>query len=284
LNVDAATLSVAAVQMSSGANKDENIAAAVALVRVAAQRGATYIQLPEYFNFLGPARGYLDAAESIPGPTTSTMSELAVSLGVSIHLGSLVEQSLVSGKVFNTSVLIDPTGRIAATYRKVHLFDVDVPGALTHKESEVIVAGEELALVVVDGVRLGMSICFDLRFPELYRELSIAGAQVLCVPAAFNASTGRAHWETLIRSRAIENHAFVVAAAQSGTTAEGIATFGHSMIVDPWGEVIAESALNAPEVLVANLDLDQVSKRRAQIAVLELRRPNVYGSTVHRFE
>lgn len=282
--MDAATLSVAAVQMSSGANKDENIAAAVALVRVAAQRGATYIQLPEYFNFLGPARGYLDAAESIPGPTTSTMSELAVSLGVSIHLGSLVEQSLVSGKVFNTSVLIDPTGRIAATYRKVHLFDVDVPGALTHKESEVIVAGEELALVVVDGVRLGMSICFDLRFPELYRELSIAGAQVLCVPAAFNASTGRAHWETLIRSRAIENHAFVVAAAQSGTTAEGIATFGHSMIVDPWGEVIAESALNAPEVLVANLDLDQVSKRRAQIAVLELRRPNVYGSTVHRFE
>lgn len=282
--MDAAAFSVAAVQMSSGANKDENVAAAVALVRVAAERGATYIQLPEYFNYLGPARGYLDAAESVPGPTTSTMSELAVSLGVNIHLGSLVEQSPVSGKVFNTSVLIDPTGRIAATYRKVHLFDVDVPGALTHKESEVIVAGHELALVTVDGVRLGMSICFDLRFPEMYRALSVAGAQVLCVPAAFNASTGRAHWETLVRSRAIENHAFVVAAAQSGTTAEGIATFGHSMIVDPWGEVIAESALSSPDVLVANLDLDQVSERRAQIAVLDLRRPDVYGFTVHRFK
>jgi len=282
--VDATVLSVAAVQLSSGSNKEANVAAAVELVRSAAQRGATYIQLPEYFNYLGPARGYLDAAETVPGPTTSTMGDLARSLGVSIHLGSLVESSPVSGKVYNTSVLLDPSGRVSATYRKAHLFDVDVPGAVVHRESEVILAGDELALATVEGVKMGLSICFDLRFPEMYRALGAAGALVLCVPAAFNASTGRAHWEVLIRARAIENHAFVVAAAQVGTTAEGIATFGHSMIVDPWGAVIEESTKESPDVLVAKLDVGQVSERRAQIAVMDFRRPDLYGSPVHSFD
>ncbi len=278
--VDEAKLRVAAIQLSSGSNKDSNVASAIELVRLAAKRGATYIQLPEYFNYLGPARGYLEAAETVPGPTTRTMGELARSLQVSVHLGSLVERSPTGSKVFNTSVLIDRAGDVVATYRKAHLFDVDVPGAISHKESDVIIAGDELVLATLDGVRLGLSICFDLRFPEMYRALSGAGAQVLCVPAAFNASTGLAHWEVLIRARAIENHAFVVAAAQVGTTAEGIATFGHSMIVDPWGEVLEVSTSDSPDVLVADLDIGQVSRRRAQIAVMDFRRPDLYGAAV----
>ena len=274
---------VAAIQMRSGTDKETNLASATLLITEAARRGATYVQVPEYFNHLGPARGLLDAAESVPGPTTLAMGELAKSLEVNIHVGSLVEESPVSGKVFNTGVLIDRDGKMVATYRKAHLFDVDVPGVIAHQESEVIVAGDEMVTAQVDGVCLGMSICFDLRFPEMYRALSVAGAQALSVPAAFNAMTGRAHWQVLIRSRAIENHAFVIAAAQAGTTTEGIATFGHSMIVDPWGEVLAESLLDTEDVLVATLDLRQVGTRRAQIAVMDLRRRGLYESPVRHF-
>jgi predicted amidohydrolase len=282
--VDARTVLVAAVQMSSGSDPQKNVADATALVHSAADGGATYIQLPEYFNYLGPARGFASAAEPIPGPTTSAMAELAVSRGVTLHLGSMAEVSGIGDKVFNTSVLIDPSGRIVATYRKAHLFDVDVPGAVVHRESDVIVAGDELAVAPVGSFLLGMSICFDLRFPEMYRALSAAGAQILAVPAAFNASTGRAHWSVMLRARAIENHAFVVAAAQVGTTAEGIATFGHSMIVDPWGVVLGEALSDGPEVLTATLDLDQVAERRTQIAVMEFRRPALYNSPIRHFE
>ena len=275
------TLTVAAVQMSSGADKELNITAAIELVHLAADRGASYVQLPEYFNFLAPPRAMPAAGEPIPGPTTSRMADVALARSITLHLGSLIERSDEPDKVFNTSVLIDPRGRISATYRKTHLFDVDIPGAVAYRESDVIVPGERLAVATVGEVHLGMSICFDLRFPELYRALAGAGAQVLAVPAAFNATTGRAHWEVLVRSRAIENHAYVVAAAQVGTTTEGIATFGHSMIVDPWGVVLAEATRNQPEVLVATLEIDQVARRRSQIAVFDFRRPELYGSPVH---
>lgn len=275
------TLTVAAVQMSSGTDKSGNIAAALEMVHAAADRGATYVQVPEYFSFLSPPQALPAAAETVPGPTTTTMAEAARSRSITVHLGSLIERADDPDKVFNTSVLIDPTGRIAATYRKTHLFDVDIPGAVAYHESDVIVPGEQLAVVDVGRVRVGLSICFDLRFPELYRALAGAGAQVLAVPAAFNATTGRAHWEVLTRSRAIENHAFVVAAAQVGTTTEGIRTWGHSMIVDPWGEVMAESTTTGPDILVATLEIDQVARRRAQISVFDFRRPGLYGAPVH---
>jgi predicted amidohydrolase len=136
-------------------------------------------------------------------------------------------------------------------------------------------------MVRIATLQLGLSICFDLRFPEMYRELAHSGAEVLAIPSAFNAVTGKAHWEILLRSRAIENHAFVVAAAQVGTTNEGIATYGHSMIVDPWGEILAESTSTGPDVITATLDLDEVAKRRGQIAVLNFRRPDLYAQGVH---
>ena len=277
-------VTVAAVQLSSGVDRSANVDSAVHLVREAVGRGATYVQLPEYFNYLGPAKGYAEASEPITGPTVEVMATLARRLDVVLHLGSMLETAPASGRPYNTSVIIGPTGQVIATYRKVHLFDVDVPDAIAHQESDAIEAGDALVMVRLAQFDLGLSVCFDLRFGEQYRSLCAAGAQVLAIPAAFNAITGRAHWEVLVRARAIENLAFVIAAAQVGTTSEGIATFGHSMIVDPWGEVLAKSTTDGPEVLVASLDLDQVARRRHQIAVSQLRRPEVYEAPVRVIE
>jgi predicted amidohydrolase len=273
-------VTVAAVQLSSGSDIDNNIERAAELTRLAASQGATYVQLPEYFNYLGPHKGFERAAESVPGPTTSRMADVARENDVTLHLGSLLERSPGAGKYFNTSVLLSSRGDILATYRKIHLFDVDVPGANVQRESKVINAGGELVVVTLPLFSLGMTICFDVRFPELYRALVGAGAELFAVPSAFNAVTGAAHWDTLVRARAIENHAFVVAAAQVGTTSEGIATYGHSMIVDPWGVIVAQATTDGPEVVTATIDLDDVLLRRQQIAVMEYRRPDLYGSDV----
>ena len=273
-------MNVAAVQLSSGTNVVSNVERALELIGRAGDEGATYVQVPEYFNYLGPARHYHAVAETIPGPTTARVSELAKRLRVTVHIGSMLEASPVPTKYYNTSVVVDPSGRISATYRKIHLFDIDVDGEVAYRESDALVAGEDLVVANVDGTGLGLSICFDLRFPEMYRRLASAGASVLAVPSAFTAHTGRAHWDVLVRARAIENHAFVIAAAQAGTTAEGIATYGHSMIVDPWGEVLAQSVLDGPDVVAHTIDLDQVRRRRAQIAVLELTRHDVYQKPV----
>jgi predicted amidohydrolase len=269
---------VAAVQLTSGTDVTRNVDAAVDLVLAAAGEGATYVQLPEYFNYLGPQSKYAAVAESIPGPTTQRFGEVARSCAATIHLGSMLERSTVSGKCYNTSVVIDASGSIVANYRKAHLFDIEVPGVTAQRESDAIVAGDQLVVVKVAGLALGLSVCFDLRFPELYRQLAVHGANVLAIPAAFNALTGNAHWDVLIKARGIENHAFVVAAAQVGTTAEGVATYGHTMIVGPWGDVLGESTANGEDVVLATLDLDDVVRRRQQIDVLELRRPDVYDS------
>lgn len=275
---------VAAVQLSSGVDEAHNVNEAIALVNEAADRGASYVQVPEYFNYLGPSKGFAAVAETVPGPTTAKMAEVASSRGVTLHLGSLLETSTQPGRFFNTSVVINATGDIVATYRKIHLFDIDVPGAHVQRESDVITAGHELIVAKVDNVALGLSICFDLRFPEMYRELAHSGAEVLAIPSAFNALTGKAHWEVLVHSRAIENHAFVVAAAQVGTTAEGITTYGHSLIVGPWGETLAESTSSGPEVITAELNLDDVTERRRQIAVMGFRRPDIYAASVQVVE
>ena len=279
----AKNVTVAAVQLSSGTDPVFNVDTAISLVHEAADRGASYVQLPEYFNYLGPAQGFGAVAESIPGPTTERMADVALERGVTLHVGSLLERSLEPDKFFNTSVLFGPDGRIVATYRKIHLFDVDVPGAVVHRESDAILAGNQMVVARLDSFALGMTVCFDLRFPELYRSLSASGAEVLAIPAAFNASTGQAHWETLVRARAIENHAFVVAAAQVGVTLDGVATYGHSLIVDPWGTIADESKSDEPAVVVATLDIDDVDRRRRQISVMDFRRPDVYGGVVHFF-
>jgi deaminated glutathione amidase len=267
---------LAAVQLASGANVGANVSAAFEMIERAADRGATYIQVPEYVTYYGSAGGFADAAETIPGPVTQLFGALARRRGAVVHVGSLLERTSEVGRYHNTSVLIDRSGEIAAVYRKAHLFDIDVPGEVDYRESDAIVAGDDVVVAGVDGLSLGLSICFDVRFPELYRRLAREGATVLAIPSAFAAATGRFHWEVLVRARAIENHAFVVAAAQVGTTSEGLASWGHSMIVGPWGEILAESHADGPDVVIATVDLEEVAKRRAQIAVLTLRRPHLY--------
>jgi predicted amidohydrolase len=269
---------VAAVQLTSGSDPEENVEAAIALVERAATSGAKYVQLPEYFNYLGPSSGFAAAAESIPGPTTARLARVARSHGIVLHIGSMLETSSSAQKFFNTSVVIDGAGEIVATYQKAHLFDIDVPGEVAHRESDSISPGVQLVVAEVAGLRLGLSICFDVRFPEMYRQLALHGATVLAIPAAFNLATGRVHWDVLVRARAIENHAYVIAAAQVGTTAEGVSTYGHSMIVGPWGEVLVESFEAGQDVLIATIDVGEVARRRSQIAVLELRRPEFYDS------
>jgi predicted amidohydrolase len=269
---------VAAVQLSSGAHPAANVERARELVLRAASEGATYIQLPEYFNFRGPASRYSSVAESIPGPTTEIFSTLANELAVVIHLGSMFERSSHRDKSFNTSVVINSDGEILATYRKGHLFDVNVPGEIVHEESRHVAPGDQLAVVDVSGLRLGLSVCFDLRFAELYRQLSLHGATVLAVPSSFAVATGRVHWEVLLRARAIENHAYVIAAAQAGTTDEGISSYGHSLIVGPWGEVIAESVVDGEDIIYATITGDEVTRRRSHIDVFSLRRPALYES------
>ncbi len=270
---------VAAIQMTSGSDVARNFDAIFRLVERASDHGATYIQLPEYATYWGPRSGYERAALSLEDGFIAQLALLARGRAVSVHLGSMLEPA-PDGHFFNTSVVIDPHGQVAAVYRKTHLFDACPPGGVTYFESEFITPGDELVVVAVGEMRVGLSICFDVRFAELYRSLALAGATALAVPAAFSTHTGPAHWEVLVRARAIENHAFVIAAAQVGTTSEGLATHGHTIIVGPWGEVLVESKVASEDVVFADLDLEAVRERRAQIEVLRLRRPEVYRSDI----
>ncbi len=270
---------VAALQMVSGPSKDDNVASAVALVKEAAATGAELVALPEYFTYLGPEECYGEVAEPPDGPTLTRLGQVAARAGILIHAGSLVEPSPIPDKFFNTSVFIDRAGGVHGLYRKMHLFDIDVPGEVSDRESAHVQPGEEMVAVRLPEFTAGMSICFDLRFPELYRALSAAGAEVLFVPAAFAYATGRVHWKVLLQARAIENHAYVVAASQQGD-ASGHPMWGHAMIVDPWGGVLAECESDSVGVVYADIDVDEVRRRRMQVPVLSARRPELYGRPV----
>jgi predicted amidohydrolase len=264
-------LTVAAVQITSGDDRAVNIARARDLVGEAARGGARRIVLPEKWPHLhGPRTA--EGAEPLDGPSVSAAAAWARELDVAIVAGSITEGAQ-AGRVHNTSVLLAPGGGVVAVYRKIHMFDVDVDGR-SYRESAVTAPGTETVAADVLGRRVGMSICYDLRFPELYRRLASAGAQLLVVPAAFTDVTGRAHWETLLRARAIENQAFVIAAGQVGRHADGTLSHGHSMIVDAWGTVLAE----APEgegVAVATLDFAALADIRRRLPALAHRRDDL---------
>jgi deaminated glutathione amidase len=278
--VNASVLRVACVQLTTRADKAENVRVATGLVEDAAAAGARFVALPETWAFKGRRDGIMASAEPVDGPSNAALAELAARLGIFVLAGSHYEPSPAPDRVYNTSVLFGPDGAAAATYRKVHLFDA-VSGVAVYRESGYLTPGAEVVTAEVDVapvglVSLGMSICYDLRFPELYRALALAGAQLLCVPAAFTAHTGAAHWETLLRARAIENGCFVIAPDQVGEHLPGRGCYGHSMIVDPWGEVLAELP-DGVGVCLADLDLARVGEVRAQIPSLRDRRPKVYG-------
>jgi predicted amidohydrolase len=260
---------VALVQLAADRDVAANLDRACSLVARAGEMHPDLIALPELFLYRGPAVGFRDSAADVPGPVTERFAELARTLGAWLLLGSLAERSPDPDRPYNTSFLLDPAGQVEARYCKRHLFDVSIDGGPSDRESARTTPGVETVVAPIRGaageveVRLGLTVCYDLRFPELYRELTLAGATVLAVPANFTEATGRDHWEVLLRARAIENGAFVIAPAQCGTGG-GIPAHGRSMIVDPWGTVIAQ-APDGPGVVVADLELDRVAAVRRQI-------------------
>ncbi|MFL5819357.1 MAG: carbon-nitrogen hydrolase family protein [Solirubrobacteraceae bacterium] len=270
-----APLLAAAVQLNSTDDVARNRAIAERLVREAAGRGAQLVVLPEKWNLLAQPERMLEAAEPLDGPSTTWACELARELRIDLVAGSIVERAEGRDKGFNTSVHAGPDGEPRAVYRKLHLFDVEVAGTV-YRESETEEPGEDIAVSrTAAGAGLGLSVCYDLRFPELYRILAVRGARILTVPSAFTLATTREHWEVLLRARAIENQAFVVAANQVGVHPPGHRCGGRSMIVDPWGVVLAQ-APDREAAIVVELDLAAQDEVRAKLPSLANRRPEAY--------
>jgi predicted amidohydrolase len=262
------------VQLNSTAEKARNLEMAERLVRAAAADGAELIGLPEKWNLLGGGEELLAGAESLDGPTLTAARGWARELGVHLLAGSIAERA-GDGRARNTSVLIGPDGEDLAVYRKIHMFDVDV-GGVSYRESAHEDAGEEIVTAPVGEVIIGLTVCYDLRFPELYRILAVRGARLLTVPAAFTLQTGRDHWEVLLRARAIENQVFVLAPGQVGKAPPHYESYGRSMIVDPWGVVLA-TAPDEECFVAADLDLEAQDRIREELPSLANRRPAAYA-------
>ena len=257
------------VQLRSGCSMEANLERAEALVRRAAQGGAVYVQTPENTAImeLKPELVLQAAQTEEESVALAKLRALAAELGIFLHIGSLAIK-LDETRVANRSYLIDPKGGIAARYDKLHMFDVDLAGGESHRESSHCRPGAKAVLADLPFGRLGLSICYDLRFPQLYRALATAGAEFIAIPSAFTKQTGEVHWHVLIRARAIETGAFVLAATQGGLHENGRATYGHSLIVSPWGEILAEAG-EEPGVIFADIDLAASAEARARIPALK---------------
>lgn len=290
------SLTVAVVQMRSTLDQAANLARAERLVAEAAERGARLVVLPEMFPAYGPLGEVVRQAESTTGPIANLCAQWAKRWKLWLVAGSMAEraadEALSSGKAYNTSLVFDDAGQLAGRYRKQHLFDVDLPGRVRVQESEHLLPGEESLWLAIPAAtfparnetlpashslfatQLGVAICYDLRFPELFRRLAAAGMDVLALPAAFTRATGEAHWHLLVRARAVENQCYVLAANQWGEHAPGVASYGHSMIVDPWGNIVAEAPAEGDAVLAAELDAALLEEVRARLPALKHRRSN----------
>jgi len=264
----------AAVQLNSTDDKQRNLETAERLVRAAADDGAELIALPEKWNLLAGGEALLAGAEPIDGPTITAARSWARELGVHLVAGSIAERDPDNEKLFNTSALIDSQGEVEAVYRKIHMFDVDV-GGVAYRESEHEDPGTEIVVAHAGDVAVGMSVCYDLRFPELYRILAVRGARVIVVPAAFTLHTGKDHWEPLLRARAIENQAFIVAPNHFGEAPPHYHSYGRSMIVDPWGVILA-TAGDEETFIAAELDFALQDRVRGSLPSLANRRPETY--------
>ncbi|MBI3121950.1 MAG: carbon-nitrogen hydrolase family protein [candidate division NC10 bacterium] len=267
---------VALVQMNSRDDREANVREASRLLEAAAAEGADLAALPELFTYLGPGSEHPRVAEPIPGPTTERLSALAARHRMFILGGSILERVPGESRFSNTSTLFDRAGSLIARYRKLHLFDVDLAGHAPYRESATMAPGGEVVTADTEFGRAGLSICYDLRFPELYRALAARGAEILFVPAAFTLHTGQDHWEVLPRARAIENQAYVVAPAQVGAHPPGRECYGNSLVADPWGSVIAR-APNRVGVTLATLDLAYLKQVRLELPALAHRRRELLG-------
>jgi predicted amidohydrolase len=266
-------LRVAAVQLNSTDEKPRNLAVAERLVRDAAADGAELVALPEKWNLLAGGEALLAGAEPLDGPSLDAAREWAAALGIHLLAGSISERA--GAKAFNTSVLIGPDGGDLAVYRKIHMFDVDV-GGVAYRESEHEEPGSEIVVAQAGQLPdVGLTVCYDLRFPELFRILAVRGARLIAVPSAFTSTTGRDHWQVLLRARAIENQVFVLAPNQSGKAPPHFDSFGQSSIVDPWGTVLA-TAPDGEGFVVADLDLSAQEELRESLPSLANRRPEAY--------
>jgi predicted amidohydrolase len=264
----------ACVQLCSSSDVEENIETVERLVREAAASGADYVQTPEMTNIVERRRASL-AAKIRPeddDPAVQRFAALAAELGIVLHIGSLA-LTASDGKIANRALVFGRDGGVLARYDKIHLFDVDLPGGESWRESAVYHPGNRAVVIDLPWLRLGVAICYDVRFPQLYRAQAHAGAAALTAPAAFTRQTGEAHWHVLQRARAIENGAFVISAAQAGRHADGRETFGHSIIVGPWGEVLAEAGGAGPEVILAEIDPQRAAEARQRIPSLKNERP-----------
>ena len=263
---------VAAVQLNSTNDRERNLSTAERLVRAACADGAELVALPEKWNLLGGGAELRAGAEPLDGPSLTAARAWAAELGIHLLAGSISERT--EGKAFNTSVLIGPDGGDLAVYRKIHMFDVDA-GGVSYRESEHEQPGTELVTAQLGELTAGLTVCYDLRFPELYRILALREARLIAVPSAFTSATGRDHWEVLLRARAIENQVFVLAPNQVGTAPPHYDSFGHSAIVDPWGTVLA-LAPDEECFIAAELDLGAQERTRESLPSLANRRPSAY--------
>lgn len=268
-------MKIGIAQMNSQDNKSRNLRQAEELIDCLAGRGAEFVLLPECFNFLGPENDMAQSSESMEGESQARIRGKAREHKIHLHSGSFLESE--KGRVYNTSVVYDPDGNIIAKYRKIFLFDVETPGGFIYKESSVITPGGDAVTFKAGGITFGMSICYDLRFPELYRRLMKSHVQVFLVPAAFTLQTGRDHWELLLRARAVENLSWVVSSAQWGPHPPNFTCYGRSMVVNPWGLVVAQ-APDGVSCLIAEIDLEQVRQTRTAFPALRHTREDIFPS------
>lgn len=269
------TLTVGLSQMNTGNNKAENLASAEKSITALASQGAQLIMLPEHFNFIGPEsekRGNAEAIDS--SPSLELIRRLAVTLKVYIHTGSFLERE--GDRFFNTGVVFDPGGELLARYRKIHLFDVEIPGGKSYRESDLITAGNEVVTFAIGDITFGMATCYDLRFPEQFRKLAAAGAEVFLLPAAFTLQTGRDHWELLLRARAVENLCWVAAAGQWGASPPDHMAFGRSMVINPWGLVVRQAA-DGVSTITAEIDLETLRETRKRFPALQHIRADLFS-------
>jgi predicted amidohydrolase len=261
---------VAVCQLNARDDRAHNLSVARDLLGRAAAAGAELAVLPEYVDYLGPGET-APKPEPVDGEFAAFFGAAARELGIWVHAGSFHETGPDERRTYNTSLIFNPAGELTATYRKIHLYDVEIPGRVSYKESHGVAPGSDTVVTAVAGLPTGLSICYDLRFPELYRRLAIGGAKVIVVPAAFMLHTGRDHWEVLLRARAIENQCYVVAAGQIGDHEPRRTCFGRSMIIDPWGVVVAQ-APDTVGIVTAEIDLERLEEIRTDLPSLANRR------------
>jgi len=254
-------------------NKDKNLKKAAGMIRELSTQGSKTIILPEMFNCPYNNTKFIEYAETVDGPTITTLREIASELKIHIIAGSIPEKT--EKGIYNTSFTINPKGEIIGRHRKIHLFDIDIPGKITFKESDTLLAGEKPTIVKINQIKIGVGICYDIRFPELSRIMTLQGAQILIFPGAFNMVTGPAHWKTLIRARAIDNQVFVVAVSPARNRQSEYIAYGHSMIADPWGSIIYEACADET-IKSVEIDLSKIKKVRERLPLLENRRPELY--------